>query len=115
MEANELPAWFNNLTLAGLALAPLTVAIAQVIKVVGARLGMPEGYGGYITLAVSVLVVIVALAAGVFQVEAEAAAALQVAHRVAEAVLTLLAALGWYEAGKHAQIIRPVRWQRRRV
>ncbi len=110
MDAFGLPEWFNNLTVAGLALAPLTVAVVQVIKVIGARLGLPEGYGGYITLAVSAVMVIVALAAGFFQVEAQVAAALQVIQRLAEAMLTLLAALGWYAIGKKARIIRPVRW-----
>ena len=106
-----LPEWFNNLAVAGLALAPVTVAVVQVIKVIGARLGLPEGYGGYITLAVSLVMVALALGAGVFRVEAQVAEALATVQRVAEAMLTLLAALGWYAVGKRAQLVRPVRWK----
>jgi hypothetical protein len=106
-----LPEWFNNLAVAGLALAPVTVAVVQLIKVIGARLGLPEGYGGYITLAVSVVMVIVALTSGIFQVEVQVAEVLATVQRVAEAMLTLLAALGWYAVGKRAGMVRQVRWR----
>ncbi|GAB4450243.1 MAG: hypothetical protein Kow00120_20530 [Anaerolineae bacterium] len=111
MDVLGLPEWFNNLTVGGLALAPLTVAIVQIVKVIGARVGLPEGYSGYIALAVSVVMVALALAAGIFQIETEVATALQIAQRFAEAALTLLAALGWYAAGKRAALIGPVAWR----
>ncbi|MBN1286163.1 MAG: hypothetical protein JXB47_12265 [Anaerolineae bacterium] len=111
MDGVELPVWFNNLAVAGLALAPVTVAAAQAIKVIGARLGLPEGYGGYITLAVSAVMVGLALSAGFLQIEPEMAEALRTVQRLAEAMLTMLAALGWYEVGKKAKVVPPVRWK----
>ena len=103
-----LPEWFNNLAIAGLALAPVTVAVVQVIKVIGARLGLPDGTGGYIALGVSVVMVALALSAGALQIEEGVAEGLGTVQRVAEAMLTLLAAIGWYSVGKQAEIIRPI-------
>lgn len=105
-----LPDWFNNLALAGLALAPVTVMIVQIIKAIGARLGLLEGYGGYITLAVSAMMVIVALTAGFFGVEEQAADKILLIQHFAETMLTLLSALGWYSVVKKAQIVRPIAW-----
>ncbi len=111
MNTVELPAWFESLAVAGLALAPVTVAVVQVLKILGARLGLPEGWGGYITLAVSAVMVMLALGAGVFDAEAEVSAALATLQSIAEATLTMLAALGWYEVGKRAKMLPPVRWR----
>lgn len=111
MDIVELPVWFDNLAIAGLALAPVTVAVVQVIKVIGARLGLPEGYGGYITMAVTAVMVGLALGAGFLEIETEMAEALGKVQRLAEAMLTMLAALGWYEVGKRANVIKPVQWQ----
>lgn len=109
-----LPAWYDNLVLAGLALAPVTVAVVQVLKAIAARLGLPEGYSGYIVVIVAILMVVVAIGAEFFHVEEEAALVLQMLQLVAETALTVLAALGWYEVGKRAAIIRPTRWSKMR-
>lgn len=105
-----LPSWFQNIAIAGVLLAPIATVVVQIIKSLGAQLGMPEGYGGVITGVVVVVLVIIAVGAGVLQIEPQVSEALVLVQRIGEALLTLLAALGWYEVGKAVKFYRPVAW-----
>ena len=107
-----LPTWFEDLAIGVVALAPVAVAITQLIKIVGARLGvLPDGYGGYILFGVVGALVLLAVYAEIFQTEEQVAEILTAVHRLATWLLSGLTALGWYAVGKRAQIIRRVDWR----
>jgi hypothetical protein len=105
----ELPEWVINLTIGGVFLAPLVTSVTQIIKAVGNRFGiLPDGSAGYVVLTLSFIAVLVAGLAEVLNAEANVGANIETAQHIAEALLTVLSALGWYEVGKRAEIIRPI-------
>jgi hypothetical protein len=107
-----LPEWFENLMIAGLALAPVTTTIVQLIKIVAARLGLPEGYSGFITLIVATVMVALAVSADVLREQVRVRDWLEIAQRVAEGALTVLGAFGWYKVGKAANVMRAITWKK---
>ena len=113
--AAGLPAWYDDIAIAGFALAPLTTVIVQILKIFLARLGLPEGYSGYLTIAVAMVLIAVAVGAGVLGVEEDAAAILTAVHRVAEALLTILGAVGWYRVGQHMKVMPAVGWEEKHI
>lgn len=103
--------FLKDLAIAGFALAPLATVVVQVIKVIGARLGLPEGYSGWLTLIVSVALVGLAGSAELIGNQARVAENLAAVQAIAEAMLTMLGALGFYQASKIMNISRPVNWR----
>lgn len=112
MNSLNLPEWFENLAIAGLALAPATTVIVQVIKIIGARLGvLKDGTSGYVAVFVAAVMVALAISADVLQEQTRVRDWLEVAQRVAEGMLTLLTAFGWYKVGKAANIMPAATWK----
>ena len=104
--------FLNDMMLAGFALAPFVTAIVQIIKIVGARVGLPEGYAGYINLLVSLVVVVVAWNAELVGNQAHVANMLRAFQGLAEAGMAAIAAFGMYHGGKAMNVLPPVKWRR---
>ena len=107
----ELPDWFQNLTIAGLAVAPVVVVVVQLFKAVMALVGVPEGYSGYVVLFVAVVATLLVFGAEFTGKAAEVANLFTVLERVAQAMLTFLSSLGIYKVSKAVRVMPAVNWK----
>lgn len=107
----ELPDWFQNLTIAGLAVAPVVVVVVQLLKAIMALVGVPEGYSGYVVLFVAVVATLLVFGAEFTGAQAEVANLFTVLERVAQAMLTFLSSLGIYKVSKAVKVMPAVNWK----
>jgi uncharacterized membrane protein len=91
----------------GLALGPVIMAVAQVLKPILRKLNLlKDGQTAWLVLILSILAVLVALFAGFFEVEAQAAEIATAVQTFASVIFSLLTSFGYFEIGKKVQLIK---------
>jgi hypothetical protein len=108
VNGEESVAWgiLQNLAIAGFPLAGLGMLIVQLIKAAGDKFGLiQDGQAGYIAIVVACVLTAVAIAADIFNAQAEVAGALQNVERVIEAMITFAGSVGWFKVAQTAQLV----------